>query len=179
MEGSRLYSMISVFSPTMKNIPSILALVVTLLLATVPSNAQDSKPVRKDPVQDVITELVKKGFNTLVAAIAKTDYVTKLHEGSYTIVGPTDVAFRDLPKAQLDALMADKEKLTAILSNHIIEGKFSTSDLKAKKVKTIGGTEVQMTVVDGKLKIGAATVVRSDIQATNGVIHGIDKILQP
>ena len=163
----------------MKNIPTILALVVTLLLATVPANAQEAKGGRKDPAQDVVTELLKKGFNTLLAAVAKTEYLEKLASGTHTLLAPSDVAFRDLPKAQLDALLADKEKLTAILSHHIIDGKLSSADLKAGKVKTLGGSEVQATVVDGKLKIGAATFVRPDLQATNGVIHGIDKILQP
>lgn len=163
----------------MKNIPTVLALLVTLLLATVPANAQDPKGGRKDPTQDLVTELVKKGFNTLLAAVAKTEYLDKLANGTHTLLAPSDVAFRDLPKAQLDALLADKEKLTAILSHHIIDGKLSSADLKAGKVKTLGGSEVQATVVDGKLKIGAATIVKPDLQATNGVIHGIDKILQP
>ncbi len=161
----------------MKNIPSLLALVVTLLLASVPANAQDAKGGRKDPTQDLVTELVKKGFNTLLAAVAKTDYLDTLAKGQHTLLAPTDVAFRDLPKAQLDALLADKEKLTTILSHHIIDGKVSSADLKSGKVKTLGGTEVKATVVDGKLKIGAATIVKPDLQATNGVIHGIDKIL--
>ncbi len=163
----------------MKNIPAILVLLVTLLLATVPANAQDAKGGRKDPTLDIAAELVKKGFNTLLAAIAKTDYIYKLSEGTHTILAPSDVAFRDLPKAQLDALLADKEKLSAILSHHIIDGKLSSADLKAGKIKTLGGSEVLATVVDGKLKIGAATIVKPDLQATNGVIHGIDKILQP
>jgi len=163
----------------MKNIPTILAFVVTLFLATVPAHAQDAKGGRKDPTQDLVTELVKKGFNTLVAAVAKTEYLDKLASGTHTILAPSDVAFRDLPKAQLDALLADKEKLSAILSHHIIDGKLSSADLKAGKIKTLGGSEVLATVVDGKLKIGAATIVKPDLQATNGVIHGIDKILQP
>jgi uncharacterized surface protein with fasciclin (FAS1) repeats len=162
----------------MKNLPSLLALSVALLLSTASGFAEDKAPVRKETLLDTVTELHKKGFNTLVAAITKTDYLDKVASGTYTVLAPTDVAFRDLPKAQLDALLADKEKLTAVLSHHLVEGKVSTADLKAGKVKTLGGSEVSAKVVDGKLKIGAATVVKPDLGATNGVIHGIDKILQ-
>ena len=130
-------------------------------------------------MHDTVGELVSKGFNTFVAALTKTDYLDKVATGTYTVLAPTDVAFRDLPKAQLDALLADKEKLTSVIANHLIEGKLSTSDLKAGGVKTLGGIPIKAKVVDGKLKIGSATFTRQDLPSTNGVIHGVDKLLEP
>lgn len=162
----------------MKRLLFLAALAAALCVSSVPGFAQDAKP-GKDPVQSTLAELHKKGFNTMLDAISKTDYPAKLESGAYTLLAPTDVAFRDLPKAELDALLADKEKLTAFLSNHIIEGKLSAEDLKAGGVKTLGGTTVEAKLIDGKLKIGPATVVRLDIQTSSGTIHGVDKFLQP
>lgn len=162
----------------MKNPSLLAAFAVALLLSPTPLFAQETAPARKDPLQDVVTELVKKGFNTFLMAMRKTDLINTVGNGNYTLIAPTDVAFRELPKAQLDALLADKDKLTSFLSHHIAEGKHSTADLKAKPAKTLAGSEVSLKVVDGKLKAGPATVVRPDLPATNGVIHGIDKFLQ-
>lgn len=162
----------------MKNFLALAALAAALLLSNVSGFAQDAKP-GNEPVLDAVTELHKKGFNTLVAAISKTDYPTKLQSGAYTLLAPTDVAFRNLPKAELDALLTDKEKLTTVLSYHIIEGKLSSADLKAGAVKTLAGTTVEAKLVDGKLKIGPGTVVRLDLPTANGMIHGVDKLLQP
>lgn len=162
----------------MKNLFAFATLASILLLSGPSVIAQDAKP-GKEQVLDAVTELHKKGFNILVTALSKTDYPAKLESGAYTLLAPTDVAFRDIPKVELDALLADKEKLTTLLSYHIVEGKLSSEDLKAGAVKTLGGTSVQAKLVDGKLKIGPATVVRLDIPSANGMIHGIDKLLQP
>ncbi len=135
------------------------------------SVAQDAK------VHDLIGELAKKGFNTLLAAISKTDLPEKLSTGSFTLLAPTDNAFRDIPKAQLDALLADKAALTTVLSNHIIEGKFSAAELKSAKPKTLTGTALEVKSVEGKLKVNGATIVKPDVSASNGVIQGIDKVL--
>lgn len=151
-----------------------LALIVSaiaLLVSGAIGNAQD--------VKDPVTELHKKGFNVLVTALSATDLPAKLQSGSFTLFAPTDVAFRDLPKAELDALLADKEKLTTLLSKHIVEGKVTAADLKSGDFKTIGGTTIKARSVDGKLKLGTATVVRADLPTSTGLIHGIDKMLQP
>jgi uncharacterized surface protein with fasciclin (FAS1) repeats len=160
----------------MKNLFASATLAAFLLLSGVAGIAQDAQS-GKEPALDAVTELHKKGFNTMVTALSKTDYPAKLQSGAYTLLAPTDVAFRDLPKVELDALLADKEKLTTLLSYHIIEGKLSSEDLKAGAVKTLGGTTVEAKLVDGKLKIGSATVVRLDLPTSNGTIHGLDKLL--
>jgi uncharacterized surface protein with fasciclin (FAS1) repeats len=155
----------------MKHLSLVLSLAVVCLVSTATGYAQDKQA-------DTVTEMVKKGFNTFVAALSKTDYLGKVASGTYTVLAPTDVAFRDKPKVELDALLADKEKLTAMIANHLVEGKISSADLKSGEVKTVGGTAIQAKVVDGKLKIGTATVVKQDVPAKNGVIHGIDAFLE-
>jgi len=164
----------------MKHLPVVLAFSVALIVSCVAGFAEDKAPATsatRAAMHDTVGELVSKGFNTFTAALTKTDYLDKVASGTYTVLAPTDVAFRDLPKAQLDALLADKEKLTAMISNHLIEGKVSSSELKSGNVKTVAGTTIKAKVVDGKLKVGTATVVKLDVPSTNGVIHGIDAFL--
>ena len=165
----------------MKNLSIVLSLAAVCLVSAASGFAQgNEKPAAasKEAVHDTVTEMVKKGFNTFVAALTKTDYLDKVASGTYTVIAPTDVAFRDKPKVELDALLADKEKLTALIANHLVEGKVSASDLKAGEVKTVGGTTIKAKVVDGKLKIGNATLVKQDVPSSNGVIHGIDAFLE-
>lgn len=158
-----------------------LATLATIFLLPIPmSLAQEATDAaKKDVVKTIVKELPKKGFNTLTIALAKTDLREKLTTGNYTLIAPTDNAFRDIPKAQLDALLADKEKLTAVLNNHIVEGRLTTADLKSAKPQTLAGNVLNVTVVDGKVKINSGTIVRADIPATNGIIQGIDKLLIP
>lgn len=161
----------------MKPLRCFLAVLLLSVLAAPFGVADDVKASdRKAPIHDIVAELSKKGFNTLLAAIVKTDLVEKLGTGSYTFLAPTDNAFRDIPKAQLDLLLAEKEKLTAVLSNHIIDGKLSVAELKSANPKSLSGTELDVKSVDGKLKVNAANVVKPDLAATNGIIHGIDKV---
>lgn len=157
----------------MKHLSIVLSLAAVCLFSTATGYAQGS-----DKQADTVTEMVKKGFNTFVAALSKTDYLGKVASGTYTVLAPTDVAFRDKPKVELDALLADKEKLSALIANHLVEGKVSSSDLKNGEVKTVGGTTVKAKEVDGKLKIGSATLVKLDIASKNGVIHGLDAFLE-
>ncbi len=165
----------------MKHHFSIFALAAVLLVSPATGFAESNEkkaPVTKDTLHDSVAEMVKKGFNSFVAALTKSDYLEKVATGAYTVLAPNDVAFSKMPKEQLDALLADKEKLNAMLSQHIIEGKVSSSDLKSGK-KTLAGTSVKAKVVDGKLKVGTATLVRLDLPSSNGVIHGLDGFLQP
>jgi len=132
-----------------------------------------------DLSKTLVPEMVKKGFNTLLSSVVAAELDGMLTgAGPYTVLGPTDVAFRDLSKAQLDALLADKVKLKKVLEGHIVEGKIASTDLKSATLKTLAGTTLEVKVVDGKIKINGATVVKPDVAASNGVIHGIDKLLQ-
>jgi len=83
-----------------------------------------------------------------------------------------------VPKAQLDALLADKEKLAAVLTYHVVPGKVMASDVKAGKVKTVQGSDLTVSTAGG-VKVDAANVVKTDIAADNGVIHVIDTVVMP
>jgi len=148
-----------------------------LLIAILVACAAISSPAPADEPASLVDELLKKGFNTLVGAISKSDLPAKFEAGKqYTIVGPNDVAFRNLPKAELDALMGDKAKLTQVLSGHIIAGKVTSEELKTGKFTTLAGTTLEGKFIDGKIKVNSATVVKPDVVAINGLIHGIDQV---
>jgi uncharacterized surface protein with fasciclin (FAS1) repeats len=98
--------------------------------------------------------------------------------GPFTVFAPTDEAFAKVPKETLDALLADKEKLTAVLTYHVVPGLVMSKDVSAGKVKTVQGSELTITT-DGGVKVDDANVIRADIVTTNGVIHVIDAVVLP
>ena len=127
---------------------------------------------------------MKKLFVTAFAALAVTaaqakDIVDTLKgKGPFTVFAPTDEAFAKVPKAQLDALLKDKAKLTAVLTYHVVPGKVMAADVKAGKAKTVQGGELTITTAGG-VKVDGANVVKTDIVADNGVIHVIDSVIMP
>ena len=121
-------------------------------------------------------------FNTLVAAVKAAGLVDTLNgAGPFTVFAPTDEAFAKLPAGTLDTLLKpeNKEKLTAILTYHVLAGKVMAADVKTMAAKTVNGKEAAIQVAGSKVTIGAATVVKTDIAASNGVIHVIDTVLIP
>jgi uncharacterized surface protein with fasciclin (FAS1) repeats len=129
---------------------------------------------------DIIDTAVAAGdFKTLAVALEKAGLVQTLKgAGPFTVFAPTDAAFAKVPKDQLDALLADKAKLTAVLTYHVVPGKVMAQDVKAGKVKTVQGSELTVSTAGG-VKVDAANVVKTDIVATNGVIHVIDSVVIP
>ena len=91
---------------------------------------------------------------------------------------PTDEAFAKIPKADLDALLKDKAKLSAVLTYHVVAGKVMAADVKAGKVKTVQGSDLTVTT-SGGVMVDKAKVVKTDIVADNGVIHVIDTVIMP
>ena len=126
-----------------------------------------------------------KSFTTLVAAVKAAGLVETLSgTGPFTVFAPTDEAFAKLPKGTVEELVKpeNKEKLTAILTYHVLAGKVMAADAIAadgKMVKTVNGQEVAVKVKDGKVMINDATVIIADVAASNGVIHAIDTVLLP
>ena len=121
-------------------------------------------------------------FNTLVAAVKAAGLVDTLNgKGPFTVFAPTDEAFAKLPAGTVEDLLKpeNKEKLTAILTYHVLSGKIMAADVKTSSAKTVNGKDVIIKVTDGKVTIGAANVVKTDILASNGVIHVIDTVLIP
>ncbi|NCX24069.1 MAG: fasciclin domain-containing protein, partial [Betaproteobacteria bacterium] len=89
-----------------------------------------------------------------------------------------DEAFAKLPKATLDGLLADKAKLAAVLTYHVVPGKVMAKDVKAGNVKTVQGSTLAITTKDG-VKVNNANVIKTDIATSNGVIHVIDTVVMP
>ena len=118
-------------------------------------------------------------FKTLAAALGAAGLVDTLKgAGPFTVFAPTDAAFAKIPKADLDALLADKAKLTAVLTYHVVAGKVMAKDVKAGKVKTVQGSELTVGTSSG-VTVDGARVTATDIVASNGVIHVIDSVIIP
>jgi uncharacterized surface protein with fasciclin (FAS1) repeats len=130
--------------------------------------------------KDIVDTAVAAGdFKTLAAALDKAGLVPTLKgAGPFTVFAPTDAAFAKVPKDQLDALLADKARLTAVLTYHVVAGKVMAKDVKAGKVKTVQGGDLTVST-SGGVKVDAANVVKTDIVADNGVIHVIDTVVMP
>jgi uncharacterized surface protein with fasciclin (FAS1) repeats len=121
-------------------------------------------------------------FSTLVAALTAAELVEALQgTGPFTVFAPNNAAFAKLPAGTVDDLLKpeNKAKLTAILKNHVVAGKVMAADVKAGAVPTIGGGDVVIAVADGSVKYGDATVIGTDVAASNGVIHVIDTVVLP
>jgi uncharacterized surface protein with fasciclin (FAS1) repeats len=120
-------------------------------------------------------------FETLVAAVQAAGLVETLSgEGPFTVFAPTDEAFAKLPEGTLEALLNDKDKLTAILTYHVVPGKVMAADVVGlSSATTVNGQNVSFKVMDGKVMINNANVVATDITASNGVIHVIDTVILP
>ena len=147
----------------------LLAIAASLLIAT---NAW---------AKDIVDTAVSAGqFNTLVTALEAAGLVDTLKgPGPFTVFAPTDAAFAKIPKKDLDALLADKAKLTAVLTYHVVSGKVMAKDVKAGPVKTVEGRSFTVKVDAGKVMVDKATVTKTDIVTDNGVIHVVDTVLIP
>ncbi len=130
--------------------------------------------------KDIVDTAVGAGtFKTLAAALTAAGLIDTLKgKGPFTVFAPTDEAFAKIPKAQLDALLADKAKLTAVLTYHVVPGKVLAKDVKAGKVKTVQGSELTVATAGG-VTVNGAKVTATDIVADNGVIHVIDSVVIP
>ena len=142
-----------------------------------------SAPAFAEEKTIVETAVGNKDFSTLVAAVKAAGLVETLSgEGPFTVVAPTNEAFAKIDKDALAAVLKDKEKLTAILTAHVLKGAVMAEKvvtLDGKEVETLQGTKFKITVADKVVKIGDATVKVTDIKCKNGVIHVIDTVLMP
>jgi uncharacterized surface protein with fasciclin (FAS1) repeats len=129
---------------------------------------------------DIVDTAVAAGsFKTLVTAIQAAGLVDTLKgPGPFTVFAPTDAAFAKVPKADLDALLKDKAKLTAVLTYHVVPGKVMAADVKAGQVKTVQGSSLTIGTMGG-VTLDNAKVTATDIAADNGVIHVIDTVVMP
>ncbi|HTR50688.1 MAG TPA: fasciclin domain-containing protein [Kofleriaceae bacterium] len=142
-----------------------------------------AEPAKPDPAaaKNVLDTAKQAGtFTTFLKAVDAAGLTDKLSGGGpFTVFAPTDDAFAKLPPKDLDALLADKAKLSALLEYHVVAGAVSSKDLAAAKTeKSVAGADLAIDAASG-LKIAGATVVKPDLVASNGVIHAIDTVLTP
>ena len=122
-------------------------------------------------------------LSTLVTAVKAADLVETLKsEGPFTVFAPTNAAFEALPDGVLDMLLKpeNKDKLTAVLTYHVVPGKVMSGDLKdGMMAETVEGSKAKITIEKATVMVDGATVVKADIKATNGVVHVIDQVILP
>jgi uncharacterized surface protein with fasciclin (FAS1) repeats len=131
--------------------------------------------------QDIVDTAVAAGsFQTLATALTAAGLVDTLKgDGPFTVFAPTDAAFAKLPAGTVEALLADKAKLTAVLTYHVVAGKVTAADVvKLSSAKTVQGGALAIDAKQG-VKVNGANVVQADVMASNGVIHVIDTVLIP
>jgi uncharacterized surface protein with fasciclin (FAS1) repeats len=120
-------------------------------------------------------------FNTLVTAVTEAGLVETLSgEGPFTVLAPTDDAFAALPEGLLDTVLADQELLTSILTYHVIDGAVPAATVVTlESATTLQGEDIAIVVDGDTVTINGATVIITDIEASNGIIHVIDAVLLP
>jgi transforming growth factor-beta-induced protein len=147
-----------------------------------PTAVPTAVPTPTPAPQTIVDIAVADGrFGTLVAAVTAAGLAETLSgEGPFTVFAPTDDAFAKLPAGTVEALLADIPALTDILLYHVVDGKQMAADVVAKEsLTTLQGKDAQITVDGSTVKINDATIVLTDIEASNGVIHVIDTVILP
>ncbi len=134
--------------------------------------------------RDIVGVAIGAGtFKTLAAALGAADLVATLQtKGPFNVLAPNDAAFAKLPKGTVESLLLpeNKDRLKAILLAHVISGRvYADQVVKLEMAPTVGGFKVPISVKDGKVMIGGATVIATDIEASNGVIHVVDTVIIP
>lgn len=134
--------------------------------------------------KDIVDTAIGAGqFKTLAAALDAAGLVPTLKgDGPFTVFAPTDDAFAKLPAGTVETLLKpeNKQKLVDVLTYHVVQGKVMAADVtKLDEAKTVNGKLIDIQAEGGSVKVNDADVTATDIDATNGVIHVIDKVLMP
>jgi uncharacterized surface protein with fasciclin (FAS1) repeats len=147
--------------------------------STTPSTS--ATPTAK-PKNIVELASASKQFTTLVAAVKAAKLAETLSgEGPFTLFAPNDKAFSKLPKGTIKKLLKPENKaaLQKILKYHLLSSEVMAADVKSGSVATVEGETVKITVTGTQVKVNNANVIKTDIKATNGVVHTIDTVLMP
>ncbi len=134
--------------------------------------------------KDIVDTAVEAGqFKTLAAALEAAGLVETLKgDGPFTVFAPTDEAFAALPAGTVEDLLKpeNKDRLTAILTYHVVPGEVTSSEVAGlERADTVNGKALTISAEGGTVTINDATVVRADVDASNGVIHVVDKVILP
>ena len=138
----------------------------------------------KEMKPDIVETAVSAGsFNTLATALKAAGLVDTLKgDGPFTVFAPTDAAFAKLPDGTVENLLKpeNKDQLVSVLTYHVVSGKVKAKEVvKLDSADTVQGSSVSIKVKDGTVYVDDAKVVKTDIKASNGVIHVIDSVLLP
>jgi uncharacterized surface protein with fasciclin (FAS1) repeats len=141
-------------------------------------------PARAQQTTNIVDTAVASGsFTTLAKALKAADLVATLEgPGPFTVFAPTDEAFAKLPAGTLDNLLKpeNKDTLRRILTYHVVAGEVRAADVvKLQSAKAVSGDAITVRVRDGKVHVDDANVTKTDVQASNGVIHVIDTVILP
>jgi len=151
----------------------------TVLLGSMLITAQAHNHKAKADIVD--TAVAAGNFSTLVTAVKAAELVDTLKsDGPFTVFAPNDAAFAKIPAADLNALIADKNALTKVLTYHVVAGQVMAADVvNLTSAKTVQGQELSIEVKDGKVYVDGAQVIATDIVTSNGVIHVLDSVVMP
>lgn len=163
---------------------TILAVVSVTLIALSSAAIAGHHSKNEAKTGDIVDVAVSAGqFNTLAAALDAAGLIDTLKgDGPFTVFAPTDAAFAKLPAGTIDTLLKpeNKDQLIGILTYHVVPGNVMASDVvKLSSATTVNGADVAITLDDGSVRIDNATIVKTDIEASNGVIHVIDTVILP
>ena len=133
------------------------------------------------PTLDIVAAATAAGHFTVLCNALKAAQLTDTLRaaGPLTVFAPTDAAFRKMTRDTINALLKDKAKLAAILNLHVVRGKLMAKDLRSGPLPTVNGENLMMLVGLDGVRINNARVMKTDIEASNGVIHSIDTVLMP
>ena len=144
------------------------------------ANAETWSPAHVTRADIVDTAVSAGQFGTLAKALTEAGLIDTLKgPGPFTVFAPTDAAFAKIPAEQLQALLADKAALTKVLTYHVVPGKVMAKDVSTGSVKTVEGQSLMLDVSSAGVKVNDANVIKTDIVASNGVIHVIDSVVLP
>ena len=161
----------------MKKLVTIIALAALVLTAVAPT----ATATRSEGKNIVRTATAAGQFKTLTMLLNRAGLAGTLQQrGPYTVFAPTDAAFKQVPKATLDALLRDKAKLKAVLLYHVVSGKVTAARVaKLSSAKTLNGKSVRIRLSGSNVFVNSAKVAKADVAASNGVIHVVNRVLIP
>lgn len=160
-----------------------LTILTAMCLLALPATAGYNYGKEKAGKDIVETAVAAGSFTTLATALQAAGLVETLQgEGPFTVFAPTDEAFKKLPAGTVESLLKpeNRDKLTAILTYHVVPGKVKAKDVvDLNSATTVEGSSVSINVKDGSVYVDKAKVVKTDVMASNGVIHVIDSVMLP
>ncbi len=163
---------------TLKLLSPVLAVVLSLGAALSASAGNHGDAAKGKTIVGVAND--NGSFTTLIAALEAASLTETLEgDGPFTVFAPTDEAFAALPDGALDNLLANPDQLAEVLTLHVVAGRATAADVvEIDRVTTVQGSTLPIDTSNG-VNVGGANVVAADVEASNGVIHVIDRVILP